>query len=478
MSFSNTSQTQFRYAVEATQNQIPAVAFQNITAKSGALEANQTFTVSQGIRTDRTVQDNILTDRKPGGTLVYEFAYGVADPILAATLQDAATWNQTTNFSNVAVTAGTPNVFTVPSGGAAVLANMLLYASGFTNSGNDGVFKASSSTGTTITTATAPSTAETAGAGKTLKVIGYEGASGDITATSTGLASTTLDFTTLGLSVGLVVKVGGSQAANQFATAANNDYVRITGIAAHALTCDNLPTGWTTDAGAGKAIRLLWGDTIANGVTRNSFTVEEDHPDISFTREFTGHYPDQFQLKMTPGQILEATTTWKGMSVSTGTATASTGTPIAAPNNSIMNAVTSVVRINEAGVASGKMSDATLMIKNNLGDVMALGVLGDADVRDGQFNATLQFGIYMSATQGQSIYSKFLAGTQSSLWFVLKDAAGNAYAVDMPAGRFTDAKTPVSGINQDYKLTGTFTTQYDSVSGKQMRINRIASYGA
>jgi len=206
--------------------------------------------------------------------------------------------------------------------------------------------------------------------------------------------------------------------------------------------------------------------------------VEEDHPDISFTRDFTGCYPDQFSLKMTPGQILEASTTFKGMGMSTGSATASTGTPLAAPSSTVMNAVTSIVRINEGGAAAGKMSDATLTIKNNLGDVMALGVLGEADIRDGQFNASIQFGMYMSATQGQTIYAKHLAGTLSRLWFVLKDASGNAYSIDMPAGRFTSASTPVSGINQDYKGTFTFTSQYDSTSGYQMLVNRLPTFGA
>ncbi|TGV23899.1 hypothetical protein EN811_31160, partial [bacterium M00.F.Ca.ET.168.01.1.1] len=74
-----------------------------------------------------------------------------------------------------------------------------------------------------------------------MKVVGFQGSSGDITATSTGIGSTTLDFTTLGLTVGQWIKIGGIAAGEQFATAALNTFARITAIAANALTLDNLP---------------------------------------------------------------------------------------------------------------------------------------------------------------------------------------------------------------------------------------------
>ena len=76
-----------------------------------------------------------------------------------------------------------------------------------------------------------------------MKVVGFQAASGDITATATGLGSTSLDFTTLGLAVGQWIKIGGSATADKFATAALNSTARITAIAATALTLDHLPHG-------------------------------------------------------------------------------------------------------------------------------------------------------------------------------------------------------------------------------------------
>jgi hypothetical protein len=52
--------------------------------------------------------------------------------------------------------------------------------------------------------------------------------------------STLLDFTTLGLVAGKWAKVGGTAAGDKFATAALNAWMRITAVAATALTFDNL----------------------------------------------------------------------------------------------------------------------------------------------------------------------------------------------------------------------------------------------
>ena len=119
-------------------------------------------------------------------------------------------------------------------------------------------------------------TAETAppGTGR-LKVVGFQGASGDITATAGGLGSTSLDFTTLGLAVGQWIKVGGTAAGDRFATAGLNDWARIVAISANALTLDNKPSGWTTDAGTSKTIKVWFGDYIKNGVTKTALTLEK-----------------------------------------------------------------------------------------------------------------------------------------------------------------------------------------------------------
>ena len=67
-----------------------------------------------------------------------------------------------------------------------------------------------------------------------VKVVGFQGATGDVTATATGLGSTLLDFTTLGLSAGQWIWVGGDTSGVKFATAA----------------CNGWAISWTTPGGA------------------------------------------------------------------------------------------------------------------------------------------------------------------------------------------------------------------------------------
>ncbi|MBL3683997.1 hypothetical protein F2981_02515 [Sinorhizobium meliloti] len=53
-----------------------------------------------------------------------------------------------------------------------------------------------------------------------------------------------------------------------------NGWARIVAVTAGKLTLDNLPTGWAANAGAGKTLRVFFGDRIKNGVTMFSNTIE------------------------------------------------------------------------------------------------------------------------------------------------------------------------------------------------------------
>src|SRR5262249_54235002 len=149
---------------------------------------------------------------------------------------------------------------TVASGGAAFVAAMLTFLSGFPTAANNKLARVSSSTATTIVYPASTFTAEAVPipVGATIRDVGFEGATGDLVATTSGgnaLTSTTLDFTTLPLVAGKWVKVGdGDNAGKSFATAANNGFCRISAVAAHRLSFDVVPTSWANDSGAAIAL--------------------------------------------------------------------------------------------------------------------------------------------------------------------------------------------------------------------------------
>ena len=237
------------------------------------------------IRPDRMIPDPILTITEAGGTINYEESYPVDLSPLSELdrLMFYNDWVNTAfrdnNIASSSITSVTASGGVVGTAtGTSFLAGTLVRLSGFTNAANNGVFNCTTGSATVpaftgqglVNEASPPAVAR-------MKTVGVMGASGDITATSTGLGSTTLDFTTLGLAIGQWIKIGGSGTAFRFATAADNDWVRVTAIAATALTCDNLPAGWATDAGTSVTLKIWYGDEIKNGVLERSLTVERGY---------------------------------------------------------------------------------------------------------------------------------------------------------------------------------------------------------
>jgi len=230
---------------EATFGVIPAnPVFKAVRETSSSLAANPKTVISSEIRPDRQVTDLVLVDEDAGGDVAGEIAFGVADDDFEEALQ--GTWannpaievvTQDTEISDVSATT-----LTVAAGGAAFVAAMLTYMSGFPTPANNRLARVSASTAASIVYPAATFTAETAPipVGATVRQVGFEGAAGDlaaVTAGGNGLQSTELDFTTLGLSPGSWVKIGdGDNAGHSLATAADNSFCRISAVAAHKLS--------------------------------------------------------------------------------------------------------------------------------------------------------------------------------------------------------------------------------------------------
>lgn len=139
----------------------------------------------------------------------------------------------------------------------------LVRARGCTDAANNAVFVTTGTpTDTAVKVATGTLVAETPPANATLDVVGFQGASGDITMEADGdLACTTGDFTTHGLVAGMWIKIGdGDVTDRSFAVAALNGWAQID--PARAITANLLPLrrhSFTPAANAGtaKLIRIL-----------------------------------------------------------------------------------------------------------------------------------------------------------------------------------------------------------------------------
>ena len=164
-------------------------------------------------------------------------------------------------------TAVTATGYTVPASGD-LTASLLVYARGFVTAANNGL-KVVTGVSTATEIKTPGLTAETVSpAGSaTVEVCGVQGTAGDITLNASGhLTSTTLNFTTLNLVAGVSrIKIGGSTAATQFATAAYNGWATVDTIAANLITLKwRTWTPAAADLGTGKTIQIAFGRCYRN----------------------------------------------------------------------------------------------------------------------------------------------------------------------------------------------------------------------
>jgi hypothetical protein len=209
--------------------------------------------------------DNVGLDAAP--KFVHDLNKDTIDFFGTSIFRSAAKQSGGTGLSLFRPTAVTGTGFTVAALGA-IPNSALFFTRGFTTAANNGLkLAAGTSTGTEIKTtglvaeASPPSNA-------TLDVVGYQASvAADIQMNASGnLTATALDFTTLGLQVGMWIYLPSSaealemgSAAYAFANTAYTGFARITAIAAGVLTLERRT--WTVgaaDLAVGKTIRFFF----------------------------------------------------------------------------------------------------------------------------------------------------------------------------------------------------------------------------
>lgn len=479
----DSNRTQVTYIAEVTLGTTPgSPAMTALRLRSEDLNYAIDTIRSDEIRATREVTDAVNVGARNSGGFNFELSYGAFDDFIAGAMFN--TWTETAEITNsasdteITQVTDSSDTFTVASGGGSFKAGHLIRTSGFTNAANNGLFRVASSTGTTVVAGGTPTLTDEAAPplGARIKVVGFRGASGDITATSTGLGSTALDFTTLGLQVGQWIKIGGSTAGEQFATAALNDWARVTAIAATALTLDNRPTGWTTDSGTSKTITVYVGDVIKVGTTKKSFTIEKAYlgQDTPKYIVFKGMVPGTLELNFQVGQILNGRVSFLGTDADVNSASLD-ASPTAAPTNSVMNAINDIARISENGSAvtgPNYIQSMTLTINNALREQVGIGTFGLVGIGAGdaeiQGNMTTYFGSY-------DLYERFINNTASSLFSVVRKS-GKGYVFSAPNVKLMNGTVQSGGRNQDVLVNCGYMALYDSTTATSFQIDRFEEF--
>jgi len=449
-----------------------------------------TFTASNEMRSDRMQSDVLRNGLQSGGSIAYDFIYPFPDSPNDVDLcsafyntftKMAERYNDGTADSVITGIATSGTVATVTTGTAFVAGQLVLF-SGFGVTGNNGVFKCTTGsatvpafTGSGITDeAVPPGTAR-------MKVVGFQGASADITATATGLGSTALDFTTLGLSVGQWIKIGGTATSDKFAAAALNGTARITAIAANALTLDHRPTGWTTDSGTSKTIKVWTGDFIYNGTTQTGQSIEvgflgQGTPNY---RLMTGMVVSQASFSFELNQPIIANYTFQGMggSYSTSAQDAIPDSALAiASYPAFVNRV-HVARVTEGGstiTSPNFVRGLTINLNNNSTMVESIDAQAAQGITGHSVEVTGTLNDYFG---DNTLLTKYFAGTATSLaCYVYNSAVNQAILFHVPRIIYAgDGNPNASGRNVDVMLPLSFTASKDeTVTNAMIWFQRFA----
>src|SRR5574337_33810 len=424
---------------------------------------------SDELREDRQTTDLINVAARVTGSINFELSYGALDPLFEEAM--FSTWTARPNKVNVTpdtsitgVTASTHTV-AVDSGGSAFLAQMLVQATGFTNAANNGVFEVASSTTTTVVYAGTPTMVdETAPpAGARLRVVGFVGASGDIVAEVGGIASTVLDFTTMGLVAGQWIKIGGTATGTRFAVDGNNGWCRVVQVTAHAVSLDHKPSAWGLDAGTGKTIKIWIGDYLRNGATKMSSTVQfgfMDQDPVNYIT-FAGLTPSTLSLNFEPRRPLVGTVGFLGITANIST-TATDADPDAAETGDVMNAVSDVGLIAEGGsevVAPNYIQRLSININNRLREDSGVGKFGIVNVGVGRLQITGDFRTYFGSA---GIYTKLVNSTATTIASVVRKN-GQAYVFFLPKVKLRGGSPDIPGTDQPVIVAGELVALRDQI---------------
>lgn len=261
-----------------------------------------------------------------------------------------------------------------------------------------------------------------------IKVVGFQFTAGDLEMTAAVgnafvLSSTAQDLDVLGLIPGQWVFIGGDAVGERFGDATNG-YARIAldGISTNAIAFDKSTFNPMTLDGAGKTIRLYFGDTLKN----------EDDPDLivrfaSTVERTLGRDDDGVQSEHITGMVASEMT-WNSPLANLvnldfsyigqrhNTRTGAEGPLSARANNKRLpalgedafNTSSNVFRIRMAAVDPAtlnptpyfaRVTEWSLKINNNVSSSKAQGVLGGFDVTVGNFDVDGEFTAYFSTVE-------------------------------------------------------------------------------
>lgn len=214
-------------------------------------------------------------------------------------------------------------------------------------------------------------------------------------------------------------------------------------------------------------------DVLKNGVTRKSFTLEKYFSDQASAdnpyHRYTGVEFGGFDLDVKANAEVGCTFTALGKDMATAGAIVTGATYAALADVEPMDSFTGTV--TEGGAVIAVVTEVQLKVDNGLKSNFVVGAKTGITPEIGMCNVTGQIVAFF---EDDTLLSKFLNETASTLQFVVADKAGNTYTFDLPDLLYTKGSAPVSGPGA-ISVTLPFQGQYDATAGTTLKITRAAA---
>jgi hypothetical protein len=373
-------------------------------------------------------------------------------------------------------------------------AKTLIHARGFRTAANNGIKPLSGAVANGATNIpVAGNVVEAPVSGQLVEaaIAGVRGAAGDIEIDADGnITSTVLDFTTLGLTPGQSIWVGGLDVANQFFETENTGFVRLVTVAAHKLTVDYHEQPFVTDDGTddnaggdGLQIDLLFGQFIRNVPRRHidylerSIQFELAMPNLGSGGTTRYEYAvgnRANEMVITIPLTNKATTTFRfvGQNTTKPTASRATGAANATePNQTESFGTTSDIArlrlqdVDEYGLATDFKS-LTLTLRNNATGDKVLGHKGPKYINNGNIQVQVEAEVILAE---ELVVEAIICNHTLGLAFALYNGDGGLYW-DIPSGTLGGGQRNLRA-NESVTLQGTYMAHKDAVLGTSLGVS-------
>ena len=257
--------------------------------------------------------------------------------------------------------------------------------------------------------------------------------------------------------------------------AADGAFLKILSTTSTIITVDTATPIPGTGTRSNVAGCVISASRASNGATQKSFTLEKNFTDVAQFLAYKGMSPNKVSLSFETGSIVNGSFDFIGTTATTMvTATTLPGTPTASQTFEVMNAITGVGQLLEAGVAmtDNFIKSLSIDIDNSLRGQTAIGTFGYVGVAAGTVTVSGNMTLYL---KDGTAYNKYVNNTASSIAWRVKDGAGNAYVFTLPKIKVSSGKVVAGSLNQDAMVEMPFTALMDATTAKTIFIDRLAA---